>query len=114
MRGSMWRMPKLDEAAIGQAVQRLQHAAPGATVVLFGSYGRGDARDDSDLDVLIIEPTVVSRHAEMVRLRDVLADCPVPVDVLVVSQQQYDAWAQEAGTVLHAAATEGRAFEPAG
>ena len=28
--------------------------APGATVILYGSYARGDFKDDSDIDLLIL------------------------------------------------------------
>ena len=42
--------------------------------MLFGSYARGDAREDSDLDLLVIEPRVDDRAKEMVRLRRVLRE----------------------------------------
>jgi hypothetical protein len=45
-----------DEALIAEAGRRLAAAAPGATVILFGSRARGEGRTDSDLDLLVIEP----------------------------------------------------------
>lgn len=34
--------------------QRVQQTEPGATLILYGSYARGEERDDSDIDVLIL------------------------------------------------------------
>ncbi len=48
--------------------------------MLFGSRARGDARDDSDLDFLVIEKHLDSKLSEMVRLRDALPPLAVPVD----------------------------------
>jgi predicted nucleotidyltransferase len=46
------------EAVIAEAARRLASAAPGAQVILFGSYARGDAKRGSDLDFLVVEPKV--------------------------------------------------------
>ncbi|HTD07766.1 MAG TPA: nucleotidyltransferase domain-containing protein [Solirubrobacteraceae bacterium] len=77
-------------------------------VILFGSHARDDARASSDLDFLVIEQTVLDRHAEMVRLRSALHDLRRPIDVLVYSQEQVDEWGDAPGTALHAALSEGR------
>jgi predicted nucleotidyltransferase len=95
---------------IHQAVQLLLQAAPGSTVILFGSYARGHPGPDSDLDFLVVEPAVASRRRESVRLRDVLRPLRVPVDILVVSERTFRDGADTPGTVLHEAAHEGRVF----
>ncbi len=42
------------------------NSAPNATVILFGSYARGDNRKDSDLDLLILlERENISREDEI-------------------------------------------------
>ena len=70
-----------------------------------------DAGPDSDLDFLVVEPSVVSRREEAVRLRDVLRPLRIPVDVLVVSEKTFRAWSDTPGTVLYVAAHEGRVFD---
>jgi predicted nucleotidyltransferase len=104
-------MSRIDEETIIRAVDLLRNAAPGATVVVFGSYARGDAREDSDLDLLVIESDVKARREEIVRLRDVLRPLQIPVDVLVTSQDTFERWADTPGTVLYEAAREGRRFD---
>lgn len=99
---------RVDPADIERAAELLRRAAPAATVILFGSHARGDARPDSDVDFLVVEPEVVSRHAEMVRLRDVLRPLRIPVEVLVASRRTFDEWSKVPGTVLYEAAHEGR------
>jgi predicted nucleotidyltransferase len=82
----------LDEAIIAKAIGLLQKAAPGAKVILFGSYARGNANDKSDVDLLVVEPQLGWRRGEMTRLKRVLKPLGVPADVIVVSQKTYDSW----------------------
>jgi len=97
--------------SITLAVKSLLEAAPGSRVILFGSRARGDARPDSDIDFLVIEPIVTQRRLEMVRLSDVLRDLGIHADVLVVSQSDFAEWADEPGTVYHEAARTGKVFD---
>ncbi len=52
----------IDDATIAKAVELLRGAAPDATIILFGSYARGDPRRDSNLDFLVVEPRLESRR----------------------------------------------------
>lgn len=96
------------QATIDQAVELLKREAPDATVILFGSYARGDARDDSDLDLLVVKAIVQARRHEMVHLKEALRPLKVSVDVVVVSRKTFDEWADTPGTLIYHAAREGK------
>jgi predicted nucleotidyltransferase len=93
---------------LNDAVNRLVAAAHPLKVILFGSHARGEADDHSDVDLLIIEPTVSNRYEEMIRLNRALKGMLMPVDLLVISEQEFEARSRIPGTVEHAACKEGR------
>lgn len=93
---------------VEEAAAILREAVPGATIFLFGSWGRGDQRLDSDLDLLVVEPVVRSRRKEMSRLADLLRPLRIPADVLVFSRATFDKWSKIPGNVLYRAAKEGK------
>ena len=98
---------------INQIAEKLRKGAPEATFMLFGSYARGDAGENSDLDILVIEPVVKARRREMVRLSDILRPLHVPVDIIVVSRDNFEKWADFPGTIIYNAAKEGRILDAA-
>ncbi len=97
-----------DETLIAEAGRRLADAAPNARVILFGSRARGEAKPDSDLDLLVIEPQLSGRRAEFVRLREALGAIGVPVDLIVVSAEHVEEWGAVKGTMVNEALREGR------
>ena len=103
----------IDESTINQAVELLRQAAPGSTIIVFGSCARGLITEDSDLDVLVVEPTVTSRDEEMVRLRKVLRPLGIPADVLVASKDTFEYWSDTPNTIYYEVAREGRVFHAA-
>ncbi|MEW6754818.1 MAG: nucleotidyltransferase domain-containing protein [Candidatus Latescibacterota bacterium] len=106
----MANAPVVSDAAVQQVIDRILAAAPGAEVLLFGSRARLEARADSDVDLLVIEPVVQSRREEVVRLSDVVRHLGIPVDIIVVSRRTYEDWADTPGTVIYEAAREGKRF----
>jgi predicted nucleotidyltransferase len=62
----------LSEQTIREAVERLLEVVQPSKVVLFGSYVRGDASLDSDLDLMVI---ILARALEILaELREQLQD----------------------------------------
>ncbi len=98
----------MNAADIEKAAGLLHRAAPDATIILFGSQARGDAVKDSDVDFLLVAPDVSSRRKEMARLSRLLRPLRIPADVLVFSRRVFDQWAGVPGTVIYAAAQEGK------
>jgi uncharacterized protein len=98
-----------DDAVIAEAGRRLSEAAPpGTRVILFGSHARGDARKYSDLDFLVIEPSLEDAVEESVRLRRTLRGLGVFADVIVVSEREVGLSADVQGSLIHDALDEGR------
>jgi predicted nucleotidyltransferase len=90
------------------AVRALAAGAHPQKIVLFGSCARGDAKADSDLDLLVIEDEVSDRASEMVRLRRLLRPLRVPADVFVYCADEISRWGAQPGTALYWALREGK------
>lgn len=98
----------INQALIAKATKLLREAAKPNKIILFGSYGRGEAREESDVDLLVVETAVKDRVAEMTRLNRVLSPLRISVDLLVVSQEMFDYWASTPGNVYFQAIREGK------
>lgn len=98
----------ISEQTIREAVERVVAAARPTKIILFGSLARGESDEGSDLDLLIIEPELVDRYEEMVRLRDAIGPVGTGVDVLVYSEEEAERRGQVPGTVVYWALKEGR------
>jgi predicted nucleotidyltransferase len=89
--------------------RRLDEATPARSrIVLFGSRARLEQRAGSDVDVLVIEPSVNDPIRESVRLRRLLRGLGVPIDVLVVAEAEATRRSAVRGTVVERALREGR------
>lgn len=109
-----------DATAIGEAQLRAMVAAiraeiPEAEVRLFGSRARGEARPDSDVDLLITAPDAwlaqQDRFALLGRLWRRLAHHLVPVDLLLYSRSQVEGRSGWRDHVITRACREGRLLD---
>jgi predicted nucleotidyltransferase len=93
---------------LSEAIRRLVEAAHPRRIILFGSRARGDAREDSDVDLMLLQDEVKDAAAESVRLRRVLKGLIMAVDILPVSHAQFEYWRDTPGNVFFEAASEGK------
>ncbi len=99
----------VSEDEIRAAVAILVREAQPEQVILFGSYARGEATADSDLDLLVVERELRHQQAEMARLRKALSHLRIPVDVLVTDLPRLTStWADFPGSYLYDALREGK------
>lgn len=98
----------IDKNQINQAVEILRRESTALKVILFGSYARGDADFDSDVDFLVIEKVIKDKRKEMTRLRRALLPLRIPVDVIVSDENTIDEIGQLPGTAIYWALKEGK------
>jgi len=82
------KLPELlDEVAFS-----IKSVHPNCTIILFGSYAKGNQHEDSDLDICVLVPELTYRRADMeidaaCAIRD---DFPLPMDLLLYSQDDFN------------------------
>jgi len=94
------RAPGRNTESIRRLTELLIEAARPERIIMFGSQARGEAGDDSDLDIMVVEEGVSDRAAEMVRLNRLLRCFDIPVDLLVVSAEKFNYWCDTPGTCI--------------
>ena len=101
-------MSKRTNSAIKKIVKRVVSQFSPEKIILFGSYARGDAGPDSDLDLLIVMPVSVSRRQKAVEIGVALHDIAVAKDVIVVTPEEFE-WRKDViGTIERPAWREGK------
>ena len=97
------------KSAIDEMVRRIAAGFSPDRIILFGSHARGDAREDSDIDLLVLFPELDDPHA---RAADVYAaligSSALPKDILVSTTARFDRYRNVVNTVYWPAAREGR------
>lgn len=89
-------------------VGRIVRLVDPARIVLFGSRARGDARPDSDFDLLVVLDQIDDRRAMRLRIRASIDDLPIAKDVIVATAEQVAGTYGRPRGVLHWALAEGR------
>ena len=100
----------ISEENIKKIVDKLVETAKPQKIYLFGSYARGDAREKSDLDFLVVERRLINKRKEMVRLHDAIRSMRLPVDILVAGESHFNEWSKIPGTIINRVITEGKLY----
>ena len=95
-------------ALLRDIVTRVVSAISPDQIFLFGSRARGNARPNSDIDILIIADSDQPRYRRSVPLYGVLKDVPVPIDILVYTADEVREWADVPQAFVTTARREGK------
>ena len=77
-------------------------------IILFGSYASGTAREDSDVDLLVVAETDLPTHDRFPTIRRVLAGFPAAFDVFWKTPEEYRRWRNVVNHVVYFADRYGK------
>ena len=80
----------IDRQEIESVATQIGIASHAQNVVLFGSYARGDAREESDVDLLIIAESDLPRFKRSCELYKLFRPYPFPMDLIVYTPKEIE------------------------
>lgn len=93
---------------IKSAVKLLADASQPLKIILFGSQARHEAKEDSDIDLMVVVDDIKDREAETTRLYRTLWENKIYADVVLVSQEHFDYWKDTTNHICNEALRDGQ------
>jgi uncharacterized protein len=105
-------MQPLTDAMLDELIATIVREVNPDAVILFGSQARGEARPDSDVDLLIVDPEPFtpqhSRRQETARLYLALRTLGIAKDLLLYSRDEFERFRDSSHHIIGRAQREGR------
>jgi len=99
----------LTTEAIQQAADQIAAAAYSPVkIILFGSYARGQADAGSDIDFLVVEKEIPDPVEEFLKLHRAASGFGAGVDILLLTESEFEKNAIGGQQPVYAAAREGK------
>ena len=93
---------------IKEMVNRIVEHFDPEKIILFGSYARGEAGPDSDVDLLVVMPVQGSKREKQLEIRALLHGIQLAKDIVVSRPEDFD-WRKDiVGTIEYPATKEGK------
>ncbi|MCL2264303.1 MAG: nucleotidyltransferase domain-containing protein [Defluviitaleaceae bacterium] len=99
------KLPEL----LQEVADSIKKVHPESTVILFGSYARGEQNEESDLDICVLVRELTTPRIDMVvdARCAIRRDFPLPVDVLLFTHDEFEESAQKRSRMQYKIKNEG-------
>lgn len=94
--------------AIREMVRRIVDGFHPSKVILFGSHASETADTDSDVDLLVVMPVKGSKRRLASEIDRALSDRRLPLDLIVVTPEEFEAYKDVVGHILYPAVRDGK------
>ena len=98
----------IEEQEIRRVATRLGKAADALQVILFGSHARGEAKEHSDVDLMIIAESDLPRFKRSRELYKQLRPYPFGMDLVVYTPQEIERGKKTPVSFVSAVLREGK------
>ena len=100
---------QITQEKVQSVIRKIVEVGRPTSIILFGSYVRGQTGPNSDLDVLVVvDARVKNCRQESVRIRKALKDISMPMDILVVRSRDLKELRNVPGLVYETVLNEGK------
>ena len=99
---------EINKELLDEIVQKILVVTEPEKIILFGSYARGDATEESDLDLLIIQESNLPRHKRNTPIRLALMDIFMSKDIVVYTPEEVDEWKSASMSFIATVLREGK------
>lgn len=96
------------DTIVATMVERIADQFDPERIFLFGSRARGDGKDSSDVDLLVVMPDGTDRREAAVEMGVAVGDLPIAKDIVVTTPTHIVQRGNVIGTVLRPALREGK------
>ena len=100
--------PEVNQQLLADIVKKLLIAGSPRKVVLFGSRATGNARPDSDIDLLIVEDSELPRYKRSGRYRKALIGVFPSKDIVVWTPEEIAEWSAVPNSFITQALSQGK------
>lgn len=96
------------DTIITDVVKKIAEIFQPEMIVLFGSYVRGDATPDSDVDLMVVMQVEGSIRNKTNEIDLALAERTIPLDLIVITPEMYQQQKNYPGGIIRQALSEGK------
>lgn len=95
------------DSIVNEIIQRIAEAIEPEKIILFGSHANGDAREDSDIDLLIVYDGPETKREIKLKIRRLFPHPHFSMDLVVLSSDEFARQRNIPTTIGRIAAKEG-------